>query len=118
MGNYSVLFLKKPGRISDNGRMTIEEQDDHPLQTISRHVRGSEALYFEQDAMRDMGWPFRLVYELLKKLDFELKHEISHWAAHYVDETAQGSSRIKQNRCEEMRRKDEEREAHERMLIS
>ncbi|XP_075511671.1 uncharacterized protein LOC142547315 isoform X4 [Primulina tabacum] len=102
MGNYSVLFLKKPGRISDNGRMTIEEQDDHPLQTISRHVRGSE----------------RLVYELLKKLDFELKHEISHWAAHYVDETAQGSSRIKQNRCEEMRRKDEEREAHERMLIS
>ncbi|KAK9061479.1 hypothetical protein SSX86_018660 [Deinandra increscens subsp. villosa] len=26
----------------------------------------------------------RLLYELLKKLDFELKHEVCHWAAYYV----------------------------------
>jgi len=26
----------------------------------------------------------RLLYELLRKLDAELKHEVCHWAAYYV----------------------------------
>ncbi|KAM0040223.1 putative DNA polymerase III, clamp loader complex, gamma/delta/delta subunit [Helianthus debilis subsp. tardiflorus] len=36
----------------------------------------------------------RLLYELLKKLDFELKHEVYHWAAYYEHRMRLGQKAI------------------------
>ncbi|CAL9019072.1 unnamed protein product [Prunus brigantina] len=40
--------------------------------------------YFDMGQQKGIYSLTRLLYELLKKLDAELKHEVCHWAAYYV----------------------------------
>ncbi|XP_061363750.1 MAP kinase kinase MKK2/SSP33-like [Gastrolobium bilobum] len=93
LGTLDTL-LKNNGTFSEPQLATVARQVLsglsylHAHKIIHRDIKPSNLLVNGKMKVKigDFGVSKRLLYELLRKLDAELKHEVFHWAAYYLEQ--------------------------------